>query len=358
MFEDLENLLNKISEQIPAISIAVNIRGNMAYNTALGNISECNIGVTRDTLFDIASMTKILSGITFMKLVEQGAFRLDGCVCEYFPELNTVKDIEKDGRIIGKCDCSKITWYNVLTHTTGMGWTRPKTRPSLPHLNKGTEDIFNLPMAYQTGEHIVYSDIPIILMGKAMEIKMNAPLDELIYKYITEPLNLYNTKYLRLNSDKDLRMIVPTEYDCIFRKCRIHGVVHDENAYLLDGVAAHAGIFSTAEDMCRLCVEFMHCLKTNGILETATACNMIKEHESENGDRRGLVWQLSSQTENASSRFLSKRAFGHSGFTGCFAWADPDTETVLVFLSNDIYNGRENRCLTAFKEKIIYSVMA
>ena len=129
--------------------------------------------------------------------------------------------------------------------------------------------------------------------------------------------------------------------------------MHDENAYLLDGVAAHAGIFSTARDMCYLGMAYNACLEHDGVVLEETAKQMTQEMEEEDGDRRGLIWQLSSSGENAYTRFLSEQAYGHSGFTGCFMWIDPVTGIVVTFLSNDAYNGRDNRRLFECREDIM-----
>ena len=357
MFENLSLLSEQIAERIPAISIAIGKKGKIIYSKAIGQIMECKSRVLPSTRFDIASITKVFSGIAFMKLVEDGIFALQEPIFKCFPEFNKIKPIEKNGEIIGECDCSKITWYHALTHTTGIGWTRPKTRPSLPKLGTELSDIYDMPMAYMPGEHIVYSDIPIILMGKAMEMKTKTPLDVLINNTVIGKLNLKNTGYLKISEKEQRENIVPTEYDDVFRKRRIHGIVHDENAFLLNGVSAHAGIFSTAEDLCMTGISFLECLKTNGIIKTVTANEMIKEHVRENGDRRGLMWQLSGQTENMATRFLSEQAFGHSGFTGCFMWMDPVCDLTIVFLSNDVYNGRDKRCLNEFREYIIKSIV-
>lgn len=357
MFKITESILSELSRRIPGISVAVGAKKEIIYSKAFGEIRENNKRITTNTLFDIASMTKIISGIAFMKMIEEGYFNLKEPICNNFPEFNCVKSIEADGRTVGMCDCSKITWYHVLTHTTGMGWTRPKTRPSLPNLNVGLSDIYEMPMAYNTGEHIVYSDIPIILMGKAMEMKMGMPLDDIVYKMVIKPLQLKNTRYIRDILKEDLLCIAPTEYDNIFRKCRVHGVVHDENAYLLGGVSAHAGIFSTAEDMCKIGNEFLRWMQNDGLLKNETALNMILPHESEKGDTRGLIWQINSNRDEFKISGLSSKAFGHSGFTGCFMWIDPEIDIVIVLLSNDIYNGREKRCMANEKKKIINSII-
>lgn len=355
-----EKLLNNItsSDIIPAISVAVAHNGKIVYSGAFGKIYENGEKIVRDSRFDIASMTKIFSGISFMKLVELGYIGLHDPICEIFPEFDVKKPIEENGIRIGYCDASKVTWFHVLTHTSGMGWTRPKTRPSLPNLDKGLDDIFSLPFAYPTGKRVVYSDIPIILMGKAMEHVSKRTLDELVDSLICKPLSLSHTGFLRISEAEPLlNMIVPTEMDTVFRKKRIWGEVHDENAFLLDGVSAHAGIFSTAEDICKLLLYYSECFTQNGILETSTVMKMVQEHAKEDSDRRGIMWQLSNSGDNTYTRCLSHNAYGHSGFTGCFCWNDPEKNLTVVLLSNDVYNGRENRKLFNFREEIMQFIV-
>lgn len=356
MFEELGKLIEFLTSEniIPAVSVAIGYKDNIIYSKSVGNIYESGERITKESRFDIASLTKILTGICFMKLIEKKIIDLHDPICNFFPEFNKQKIIEKDGRVIDICDASKVTWYHVLTHTSGMGWTRPKTRPSLPTLDTSLSDIFNLPFAYQTGQHIIYSDIPIILMGIAMERMTGKKLDELVDIEICTPLELKHTGYCRISRNRSLaKGTVPTEKDTVFRHRRVWGEVHDENAFLLDGVAAHAGIFSTAEDMCNLALAYSKCLKCDGILKKETARMMIMEQEEEEGDRRGLIWQLSSKGEKAYTRFLSSKAYGHAGFTGCFLWNDPEKDLSVVCLSNDLYNGRDNRKLFEYRPQIM-----
>lgn len=359
-YNELDVLLQTLTKKkiIPAISAAIGFHGEIVYSHTMGEVYESGKPITRTSQFDIASMTKIFSGICFMKLVEQGDINLQDPLCIMFPEFDTEKSIEKDGRTIGRCDASKVTWYQVLTHTSGMGWTRAKTRPSLPNLHKGLEDIFRLPFAYAPGEHVVYSDIPMILMGIAMERITGKKLDELVRDMVCGPLGLEHTGYRRISNHVSAQdETVPTENDTVFRKHRIWGEVHDENAFLLDGVAAHAGIFSTAEDMCRLAMSYAGWLKNDGILRRETVQKMICELAEEEGDRRGLIWQLSYDGENAYTRFLSPRAYGHAGFTGCFMWNDPERDLSIILLSNDVYNGRDSRKLFDYRQQIMKMII-
>lgn len=360
-FEKLESLINDITDRriIPAISVAVGRNGNIVYKKAFGRIFETGEAIDITTQFDIASLTKIYTGSCFMKLIEQGFFYLDQPIAEIFPRMGELKPIEKDWNTIGYCDGSKVTWRHVLTHTTGMGWTREKTRPSLPGIDRSLDVIYDLPFAYRPGEHVVYSDIPIILMGKAMELVTKTTLDHLVQDLILNPLSLKNTGY-KIIDLKDSSAgrgeyirIPPTEYDDIYRKKRVWGQVHDENAWTMGGVAAHAGIFSTAEDLCRFMTAFAGWRREGGLLSKKTALEMSSLQVEEEGDRRGLIWQLSGSTPESYTSKLSQCAYGHAGFTGCFAWNDPIKGLSIVLLSNDVYNGRENRKLAAFRKEIM-----
>ena len=353
-----ELLLDEIAVKIPALSIAVGTGTDIPCCEYRGQILENAQVINNKSRFDIASLTKIFTGISFMKMCEEGFFCLDEPVCKYFSELNRKYPIEKAGVIIGEADARKITWVNVLSHTTGMGWTREKTRPSLPHVHETLNDIFELPFAYETGKKVVYSDLPIILMGKAMEKVAERPLDKIVEDYVIGPLGLSETGYNRGNTTKDRDNFVPTEYDDVFRKQRIWGAVHDENAFLLDGVAAHAGIFSTVLDLCKLGIALNEALRDGGLLKKETMKMMIKEHFSDGEDRRGLIWQLSnvSGNTNAYTSVLSSSAYGHAGFTGCFMWMDPISDMTVVFLSNDIYNGRNYRKLFEYRLRILQAV--
>lgn len=356
----LTEFLEKITNRriIPAISLAVGKSGKIVFSGSFGHVYETGERVTNKSRFDIASMTKIFSGICFMQQVEQGRIGLNDPICNLFPQFAVKKEIERDGKIIGYCDAGKLTWFQAFTHTTGMGWTRPKTRPSLPNLDKDLQDIFTMPFAYTPGTHVVYSDIPIILMGIAMEQITGKRLDEIVLESVCKPLNLSNSGYRRFSRFLGSHVgTVPTENDMVFRKRRIWGEVHDENAFLLDGVAAHAGVFSTSEDICRLMMEYSLCLDRDGLLKRKTAMEMIRPQAEEDGERRGLMWQLSGRGEQAYTRFLSPKAYGHAGFTGCFGWNDPQRDLTVVCLSNDVYNGRERRKLFEYRAEIMQMVV-
>lgn len=359
----VESIIDYLTENriIPAVSMAIGIDGEIIFQKASGYIVESSNDVETDSQFDIASMTKIYTGICFMQMVEEGFFSLDQPVCDIFPQMKGKKPIEKNRQVLGYVDGATITWWNVLTHTTGMGWTRPKTRPSLPGLNNGLDVIFDLPYACNVNEHVIYSDVPIILMGKAMEMIEGKPLEQIVDERLINPLRLKRTEYRRISkyssiTDAKKKKIPPTEYDEIYRKKRVWAEVHDENAWSLDGVAAHAGLFSTASDTCKVMMKFAEAKEKGGILTQNTANEMSSLQVEEEDDRRGIIWQLCGRTEKTYTRVLSEKSYGHAGFTGCFAWNDPLKKMSIVFLSNDIYNGRDYRVLAKYRSQIIEAI--
>ena len=161
-FNELDAFLEflVLNEIIPAMQVAIGIDNDIVYDKSFGKIYEINKYVDGDDLFDIASLTKIFSGACFAKLLQEEAFKLEDPVCKYFPQLNNIRPIIKNGKKIGENDCSKITWWNVLTHSTGFG--RILYRSDLKV--KKIEDVFKAPMIYRTGERVIYNDLPIILI--------------------------------------------------------------------------------------------------------------------------------------------------------------------------------------------------
>ena len=360
-FRELRQLQDRLAQEkiIPATAMAVGRGHRIVYEHVSGSVFETGEKAGPLHRFDVASLTKIFTGICFMSLAEEGKIGLHEPVYHLFPGYDATKPIIKDGKTVGECDARKVTWLHVLTHTSGVGWTRERPRPAKPDLAYVLDSVCHPAFVCAPGQHVIYSDLPIILLGMAMERVAGTALDELIGQRIISPLGLGHTSFLRRSRDipDRTRWTVPTEYDAAFRGKRIWGEVHDEKAYLLDGVAGHAGVFSTASDMCRLAMAFSDCLRSDGILTASSCRRMVHEYIEEGYERRGLIWELSFHGEDAYTDPLSLEAYGHSGFTGCFLWNEPPLDLSIVFLSNDVYNGRENRQLFKYRQELIRTVL-
>ena len=209
--------------------------------------------------------------------------------------------------------------------------------------------------SYPTGEKIVYSDVGLILLGISIERLTGARLDDAIYEHVTNPLELKLTRFLRVSQKAyDTEGIAPTEF-CQWRNRRVWGEVHDENAWRLNGVAGHSGLFSCAAELAR----FGQIYLDGGapILHAATVADMTRLQAEYNGIRRGIGFDLWSADPEVSSNPFSPSTFGHTGFTGTCLWMDPERDLVVAFLTNEIYHGRDDRKLAPLRVDVHRAVV-
>ena len=317
------------------------------------------------TRFDVASLSKLFAGSAFMALCDRGVFSLDEPIHKSFPAFQGVRDIrasanallkDQPDALLGRADVTDLTWYNVLIHNSGLGWAPLNLRW------KAKEDAVNyiltMPLAYEPRSTVLYTDLGLILMGVAMERRCGKPLDVLVDELVCRPLGLKNTGYNRVSLGAKTENTAPSEF-CKWRNLRVHGLVHDENAYFLDGVAGHAGVFSTADDAARLIQSYLDALQgREGVVRPETARDMIRFRQMNRWDRRGVMFQLRILDTDAHSFPLGRRTFGHTGFTGTCLWCDPDRELCFALMTNDVYNGRENRTTGRLRKAIVEELVS
>ncbi len=354
-FSKVDQIISEMcaENKIPSATLCVYLHDQIVHESVFGySDPEKKEKANLDTRYDMASLTKLFATTAFMRLVEQNVFSLDEKVCESFPEFTGMRDIvptaneliadETDSSSHGQCDAGLVTWYHVLTHTSGMGWMAMQKRPSV---EAAIHEILTMPFAYATGTTVLYTDLGLILMGMAMEKRTGILLDDLVDQLVCQPLNLKHTGYLRNSAHRDASNVAATEF-CKWRGVRCKGFVHDENAYCLDGVAGHAGLFSTARDAATLMEDYLLSWKgRKGLISTEMVRRMTSLQAESDWNRRGIGWQLRIIDPTAHSYPLSDNCFGHTGFTGTCMWADPDRDMTFALLTNDVYNGRENRSL-------------
>jgi CubicO group peptidase (beta-lactamase class C family) len=189
--------------------------------------------------------------------------------------------------------------------------------------------------------HIVYSDIGLITLGLALERLTSQSLDAIVAERVCAPLSLIRTRYAPAVKARDA--VAPTEF-CAWRKRRIKGEVHDENAARLGGVAAHAGLFSTAQEVARFGASFLG-QGVPRLLTPEIVAEMTRPQAEEGATRRGLGFALWSPDPGTSGHPFGVTAFGHTGFTGTSLWIDPERALVVALLTNEVYNGREDRSI-------------
>lgn len=386
-FDEIDALIAaSLGRVFPAAQIALRVQGELVYDRAFGQLDP-EAGpepATPDTRFDLASVSKLVCVAAFMSLVGEGKVTLDTPVRAVLPEFTgprpiaTYPDPLNPGGFIGippvdgsAVDAGAVTFRNLLAHTSGLPAWLPFWRLSLrnrepvektdKHLWRVIEDPVELAaqrmemrrralasaFAYQTGSRVIYSDVGLILLGFAIEALTGQPLDAVIAERVTEPLGL-GIRYGPLAP----AACAATEFYA-HQGGRMQGAVHDENCFALGGVTGHAGLFGTARDVSAFGEGLRQTLAGTSpapILGQETLAEMVRLQAEDAGVRRGLGFALWSPLPLAASHPLSRRAFGHLGFTGTALWIDPDRALSMACLTNHVYYGRGGtHALTDFR---------
>lgn len=285
------------------------------------------IAMRKDTIFDLASISKLFTTTAAMKLWEENAFELDDPVSSYIPEF------AQNGK-------EKVTVRQLMTHTSGfVSW--------IPLYTKGNsrEDrlqlVFANPLANEPGKVYTYSDLNMITLGALVEKLSGERLDVYVKKHLTGPLGMKDTMY---NPPKSLqKRIAAAEYQPSTGRGLVWGEVHDENAWSLDGVAGHAGVFSTASDLAK----FAHMYLNDGrygskrILKPETV-RLLSENQNTAfpGNDHGLGWELN---QGWYMDALSEDStLGHTGFTGTSIVVNRSTDTIAILLTNRVHPSRNS----------------
>lgn len=313
-----------------------------------------------DSLFDLASVSKLFVTTAFMTLVEEQKVGLDQPVCTILREFSGLRpiaayedplhpgDLVPTSFVNELVDGSRVTFRNLLAHNSGL----PAWRPLYLQANASAarEQALYTSFFYPTGARVIYSDIGLILLGMAVEQLTNLRLDEAVYQRVTRPLKLHSTCYLPIGEGHyDPTHIAPAEF-CAWRKRIIVAEVHDENAARLGGIAGHAGLFSTAADLARFGQMFLD--GGAPLLRPETVSEMTTLQAEEGATRRGLGFSLWSPDPEASSNPFSSATFGHTGFTGTSLWIDPQRQLVAALLTNRVYFGRNPAGITAYRVNV------
>jgi CubicO group peptidase (beta-lactamase class C family) len=367
-FEHLDKHIQKLVDEgaFPGGALCVFHHNELVKETAYGTYNpETGDKTNVDTRFDVASLSKLFAGSAFMALCDQGVFSLDEPIHKSFPKFVGKRQIrasanallkDQPDEVLGEADVTDLTWYNVLIHDSGLGWAplnlRCKSR------EEAIDYICTMPLAYQPKSTVLYTDLGLILMGIAMEQRTGKGLDQLVEELVCQPLGLERTGYNRVSQGPKTENTAPTEF-CKWRNMRVHGLVHDENCYFLDGVAGHAGVFSIARDVAKLAQSYLDALNGKpGVVKQETAQAMVQFQKMNRWDRRGIMFQLRILDTDAHTFPLGRKTFGHTGFTGTCMWADPERELAFAFLTNDVYPGREKRSMAKVRKGIVEELLS
>ncbi|MDO5022411.1 MAG: serine hydrolase domain-containing protein [Eubacteriales bacterium] len=327
----LEKLIKEGIEQniFPAAVAAVGVKNKTLAMYASGHIYLPNGPSTDEhTLFDMASCSKIMS-TTMLSLLalEQGDITLEDSISRFFEV---------------PLDKENITVRNLLTHTSGIA-----PHLLLQNLTSDPKNVFDvilsLPLAGERGKPM-YSCLGFILLGKILEKVYQKPLDVLSKEKVFRPLNMLNSGYLPKGDN-----IAATELDPLTGKA-IQGVVHDENARFMGGVAGNAGVFSNIKDM----DIFAHMLAQDGqgLLSPISMLNARRNYTQGFDEHRGLGFHVGGLAGSFFGDLLPYDSFGHTGFTGTSVVVDPNSGFYCVLLTNRVHPSRENVKHLRFRRKI------
>ena len=289
-----------------------------------------------DTRFDLASITKLFVSTLALMLVAEGQLTLDEPLVEWMPEWSGTAH-------------TPITLRMLLAHTSGMN-----SGADYRTLFDSRVQTFALtrPLVAAPGERVIYSDLGMIALGALVERVAGVSLASFAARR-------FPSSSLQFVPPKRQSLEIPATESDVWRG-RVQGSVHDEKAYLMNGIAGHAGMFGTAQDVAALADAYLAAVngRDQQMLPVELAREAVREAAYDPVLRRGLGWALKTNDENSCGRFMSSDTFGHTGFTGTSVWADPAHDVSGILLTNSVYFGRsDSRPLrAAFFEALVEAV--
>jgi uncharacterized protein YbbC (DUF1343 family)/CubicO group peptidase (beta-lactamase class C family) len=326
---------------IPGAVLVVGHNGAVIYRKAYGEraLEPRRETMTTDTIFDLASLTKVVATTTaVMQLMEQGKVRLNDPVAKYLPEF------AQNGK-------EDITLRQLLTHYSGLAPDIDLT-PAFDSKEAAFRLAFAETPEQAPGSGFVYSDTNFIVLGALVEKISGETLDVYCETHIFHPLKMTRTRFLPPESWR--AKIAPTQYD--ENEHMLRGVVHDPRARRMGGVAGHAGLFSTADDLAKFCQTLLN--GGDGILSSAAVQKMTQPEQPPMAPvLRGFGWDIDSPFSTNRGDLLPVGSFGHTGFTGTSIWIDPTTQTYIILLTNAVHPRGKGNAI-ALRSKVATEVAA
>lgn len=373
----------------PAISLHVIHNEDVIFDGAWGYLAPLTEDqpVTPETLFDLASVTKLYTSVAFLSLVIHGAVSFDTPVADVLPafadhnprpisggqdphsKAAQAVDPAYDGQ---RVDMRTITCYHLLTHTAGLAPWRDVYKVAPAPTDPTQADKVSREMRWSSaldrllhdapvappGTGVRYSDNGLMILGEivARLTYGSGKLDDALRSLVTSE-RLPHTCFRPLDAGYTRAQIAPTENDPTWRKRRVWGEVHDENACGCGGVTGHAGLFSTARDVAQFGKLWLHDSKSAFGIPQALVLKATELHEATGAEVRGLGWMLKSATNSSAGDLFSPSSYGHTGFTGTSLWIDPQRQLIVALLTNRVYHGRERVGIHQLRREIHDSIV-
>lgn len=323
----------------PGCAFGVFAGGKVVLQDGLGRFTydDDSEVVTARTVYDIASITKVIATTAqAMLLVQRGVLDLETPLGELLP-----------GFVVGRSSAERahqVKLRHLLAHNSGLpGYVELFRSVTTP------DELFRaclqLPLEVEPGARAEYSDMGFILLGKALEVQTRESVASWLGREIFQPLGLNATGFNPSSGARHL--IPPTEEERTLRNRRIQGEVQDEHAWLLRGIAGHAGLFSNVPDLLRFAEEIIKANRFeagNPPLFSKETIERFAARQGPDGSSRALGWDTPSKQSSA-GRHFSSRSIGHLGYSGCSLWIDLEAEIAVVLLTNRTWPSRENQLI-------------
>jgi CubicO group peptidase (beta-lactamase class C family) len=336
-----------VGKAFPGAVLAVGQHGKLLALKSFGHLdSEAKApAMPKNAIFDLASLTKVVATTSAAEILyDRGQLDLDAPVARYIPEF------------AGTPGHDAITVRNLLSHNSGFKpvegllWAHASDRDGI------LRQLYTMPVGSPPGTVYVYQDFNLILVGEIVSRVSGQPLDAFLRKELFGPLGMKDTGF---NPPKSkLARIAPTEQDDKFRHRLMRGQVHDENAYVMGGVAGHAGLFSTAADLAKLAQLYLDHGRYKGrqIIKAETIRLFMQPQNLPAGSTRALGWDMPSANGFAGP-LASPHAIIHTGFTGTSLYIDPDRDAFVILLTNRVNPTRDNMQIAKARPAIHSAVL-
>ncbi len=329
MFEESISFIeNGVGKAFPCAAVAIG-KGNQVFRREFFGLRQINpftFEITDDTLFDLASLSKLVSTtMVTLKFIQSGKIQLNDKISSFLEYTGNFSDCEI---------------FHLLTHTSGLTAGIPLF--SMRHENNDViRTILNSDRVCKLGEEVTYSCMGYIVLQRILEIAGEDSLGNLAERYVFSPLGMKNACY-NPQIDGNIAATELYPHSCEWAT----GHVHDENAYFLGGVSGNAGVFATLDDV----ISFAKMCSLRGQTENGDIYlpeelfNIaIKNYTPHKKESRGLGFQLKGNQDFPGGTLLSEGSFGHTGFTGTSLYVDYETGLWGVLLTNAVHYGRDNR---------------